>query len=65
MTPWTWAVRELEQLRTNGADLAELERAAAAESDLGRRADRYPNAVATRTDLLVLATGWKRLRGHT
>src|SRR5439155_4051637 len=51
----TWAVRELEQLRTNGADLADLERAAAAESDLGHRADRYPNAVATRTDLLAAA----------
>lgn len=50
-----WAVRELDQLRSDGADFAELERAAAAEPDLGRRADKYPNAVATRTDLLAAA----------
>jgi outer membrane protein assembly factor BamB len=51
----TWAIRELDQLRADGTDFTDLERAAAAESDLSTRADRFPNAMATRTDLLAAA----------
>jgi outer membrane protein assembly factor BamB len=51
----TWAIRELDQLRADGANFAELERAAAAEGDLGHRADRYPSAAATQSELLAAA----------
>ena len=51
----TWAIRELDQLRADGADIAELERAAADESDLDRRAECYPSAAATQSELLAAA----------